>query len=103
MKARRTFHREFKLSLCRDVEEGRISKPRACREHDLSPSVLDRWVERHRRLGDEAFSGGSGFQEPSPEARTRDLEALVGRQALEIEFLKAAIKKGDLLREKKPR
>jgi hypothetical protein len=33
----------------------------------------------------------------------KELEALVGRQALEIEFLKAAIQKGAELREKKPR
>jgi hypothetical protein len=33
----------------------------------------------------------------------KELEAMVGRQALEIEFLKAALEKGAQLRARKPK
>lgn len=101
MRERRSFHREFKLGVCRDVELGVKSKAQLCREHDLSPSVLDHWVEQYQRRGEGAFPNGKGFELPSEQSRMKELEAMVGRQALEIEFLKAAIKKGAELREKR--
>lgn len=101
MRSRRSFHREFKLSVCREVEAGLKTKAQVCREHDLAPSLLDRWFEQFSRRGEEAFPNGREFDVPPEAARTRELEALVGRQALEIEFLKAALKKGAELREKR--
>lgn len=101
MRSRRSFHREFKLGVCREVEAGLKTKAQVCREHDLAPSLLDRWFEQFSRRGEEAFPNGREFDVPPEAARTRELEALVGRQALEIEFLKAALKKGAELREKK--
>jgi len=103
MVSRRSFHRDFKLGLCSEIVDGRLSKARACREHDLSPSMLDRWVEQYRRLGPEAFPNSTGQEQLSQERRVHELEALVGRQALEIEFLKAALKKGAQLRESGPK
>lgn len=101
MRPRRNFHREFKLSVCHDVVSGAKSKAQLCREHDLAPSVLDRWVEQYSRKGEDSFSGASEFEPPSAASRMKELEAMVGRQALEIEFLKAALKKGAELREKR--
>lgn len=100
MRSRRSFNREFKLAVCREIELGLKSKAQLCREHDLSPSVLDRWVEQRRRRGDGAFPGADRVSVPYEADRTKELEALVGRQALEIEFLKAALKKGAELRER---
>ena len=100
MRSRRSFHREFKLGVCREVELGLRTKAQLCREHDLSPSLLDRWFEQYARKGADAFSNAEGYEVPSEAARMKELEALVGRQALEIEFLKAALKKGAELREK---
>lgn len=101
MRSRRSFHREFKLGICREIELGLKSKAQVCREHDLSPTLLDRWTQQYARKGEEAFPNDTGYEGPSEANRMRELEALVGRQALEIEFLKAALKKGAELREKK--
>lgn len=98
MRSRRSFNREFKLAVCRDIELGLKSKAQVCREHDLAPSLLDRWTEQYERKGEEAFPNASGFEAPSEASRMKELEALVGRQALEIEFLRAALKKGAELR-----
>jgi transposase-like protein len=87
---RRSFTREFKLELCQKVEIGQLSKAQACREHDLSPSLLDRWMERYRDKGASAFDG----QKPvSEQARVKELEGSLGRAHLEIEFLREALGK----------
>ncbi|MBZ0212668.1 MAG: transposase, partial [Nitrospirae bacterium] len=56
---RRSFTREFKLDVCRRAESGESSKSRLCREHALSPSMLDRWIEQFRAKGEEAFDGAA--------------------------------------------
>jgi transposase-like protein len=91
---RRSFTRKFKLDVCQKAESGEASKSRLCREHALSPSMLDRWIEQYRAKGDDAFTG-SGWRasSPTPDARIRELEAALGRAHLEIEFLQEAVGK----------
>ena len=102
MVSRRSFRREFKLGICRQVVEGTLTKSRACREHGLSPGVLDRWVDQYKALGDRAFPNSFGSEEEVPESeKVKELEAIVGRLTLENEFLKKFIQKGGLARGKK--
>jgi transposase-like protein len=86
---RRTFTREFKLSLCGQVERGDVTKAAACREHSLSPSLLDRWIAKYEASGQAAFPSG----EVDLENRVKELEASLGRAHLENEFLKEALGK----------
>ena len=91
---RRSFTREFKLDVCRKVESGEMSKSRTCREHSVSNSMLDRWIDQYRAKGEEAFRGDAWRGSvSSPEARIRELEASLGRAHLEIEFMKEALGK----------
>jgi transposase-like protein len=91
---RRSFSREFKLEICQLVESGGSSKSRICREHSLSGSVLDRWLEQYRALGDNAFSGSEWrVHTKDPESRVRELEAALGRAHLELEFMREALGK----------
>ena len=102
MVVRRSYSREFKLGLCAEIAAGHMSKARACREHNLCPSMLDRWVGQYRVRGEDSFpNSGVRSEELLQDQRTKELEALVGRQALEIEFLKAALQKGEELVGKK--
>jgi transposase-like protein len=105
--ARRSFNREFKMSVCAEVIAGRLKKTQACRQHGLSPGLLDRWVDQYKVLGQSAFPNGGEIGLDSCHAtdaqRVKDLEALVGRLVLENDFLKAAVKKGLGPQEKKPR
>ena len=88
----RRFEREFKLEIARRIASGEVSKAQACREHDLSPSVLDRWCAQYKAKGDEAFPrSDSGAVDA--QARIRALENSLGRAHLEIEFLKEALSK----------
>lgn len=87
---RRTFTREFKLGVCQKVKLGQQSKSAACREHSLSPSLLDRWLTQYESKGQGAFN------ESGPvdlERRVKELEASLGRSHLENEFLRDALGK----------
>jgi len=101
MVSRRSYSREFKLGICEEILNGSKTKAQVAREFGLSPGMLDRWVDQFKVLGSNSFPN-SGRGGPGDEAsRMKELEALVGRLTLENEFLKAAVKKGVELREKK--
>ena len=87
---RRSFSREFKLSVCEKVKLGQQTKSAACREHSLSPSLLDRWMAQYESKGHSAF-GENGPVDL--EKRVKELEASLGRAHLENEFLKEALGK----------
>ena len=92
----RKYNRAFKLSVCEAIVLGTKSKAQTCREHALTPSMLDRWVEQYRKLGKEAFPHSLGPGDISHEQHVLELEALVGRLTLENQILKAAMQKGGL-------
>ena len=85
---RRRFTREFKLGVVRQIDLGLKTKAQTCREHGLSPSLLDRWCEKVKEKGEAAFKDP---KEPSPEQRIKELEASLGRAHLELEFMKEAL------------
>jgi transposase len=87
---RRSFTREFKLDVCQKVQSGQSTKSAVCREHSLSPTLLDRWLSQFESKGKTAFSEPSGVD---LERKVKELEASLGRAHLENEFLKEALGK----------
>jgi transposase len=96
---RRTFTREFKLELCEKIRLGQLSKSAACREHSLSPGLLDRWMNQYDAKGNLAFAENGPVD---LERRVKELEASLGRAHLENEFLKEALGKLGILVKKQP-
>lgn len=94
LKQRRKFTPEFKLQVIREIEAGK-TLAQAAREHQLHPTLLGRWQQRHRQYGERAFSGhGHAFTD---EARVADLERMVGRLTMENELLKKALRRLETL------
>ena len=91
---KRTFDREFKLQVARQLVRGEKRLSQLCREHSLCQSLVRRWREQYEAHGELAFAeGGSGpHVERDAEARIAALEAALGRAHLEIEFLRHALK-----------
>ena len=87
---RRTFSRDFKLQVVREVEAGK-SQAQAAREHQLSQNMLSRWCRQHRRYKDKAFSGQG--RPHTDEARIAALERMVGRLTMENDLLKKVLQK----------
>lgn len=96
MVANRKYNRAFKLGVCEAIVLGTKSKAQTCREHALTPSMLDRWVDQFRKLGHDAFPNSAGPGDVSSIQRMHELEALVGRLTLENQILKTVLQKGGL-------
>ena len=65
------------------------------RKHDICRNLIRVWIEKYER-GEYDDDAVEADLLPEYEARIAALERLVGRQALEIEFLKGAQKNGRL-------
>jgi transposase-like protein len=81
---------EFKRQVAQEFLSGETLHGLAKR-HDLSRNLIRIWVEKYEAgaLGDDARAADLVREY---EARVAALERLVGRQALELEFLKGALK-----------
>lgn len=87
MRTRRTFTKEFKLSLLRELELKSMAQ--VCREHSLHSSVIQRWKREYSKNPKEAFNGyGNPWKE---DAKLSHYERLVGQLYAENAFLKKAL------------
>ena len=85
---RRQFTRDFKLHILREIEAG---KPlaQAAREHQLHPTLITKWKQQRARYAEGAFSGRGYIYKD--EARTAELERLIGQLTMENALLKKAL------------
>lgn len=88
MGKRRSFSRDFKVSLLRELENGG-SMAELCRMHAVHPSLLSKWRQEYNANPREAFSGcGNTYK---LEARLAERERLIGELYAETAFLKKAL------------
>lgn len=88
--SRRQFTRDFKLTAVRQLEQG-IPVGEVARALEVNPNVLHRWRREVRQGPGNAFPG-EGKRRWS-EGRVAELERKIGRQALEIDFLKGCLQR----------
>ena len=90
-KAPRTFAREFKRDLCRQIQSGQKRPAQLCREHQLTEGLLLRWRREYETRGEAAFSAKEAA-EASPtallEQKVAQLERFCGQLSLENALLK---------------
>ena len=86
--SRRMFTKEFKLAAVRRLEQG-VAIGEVARGLEVNPNVLHRWRREQQDFGGKAFSGYG--QRRSEEGQLAELERKVGRQALEIDFLRRCL------------
>lgn len=91
MRTYRTYTIAFKREVVAEFLAGHSSLHDLARKHLISRKLIRLWVEKYEagRLDEEALASD---QLAEKEARIEALERLVGRQALEIEFLKGAVR-----------
>ena len=85
---RRRFTREFKLQVVREVEAGK-SPAQAAREHQVHPTLIIRWRKEHLQYAERAFTGNGRLYKD--EARTAELERMIGQLTMENALLKKAL------------
>jgi transposase len=86
--SRRQFTKEFKEAAVRRLELG-ASLAEVARACEVNPNVLHRWKRELRNHGAKAFAGNG--QRRAEEQQVAELERKVGRQALEIDFLRRCL------------
>jgi transposase-like protein len=90
---KRTFERQFKLDICRQLATAEKRIAQVCREHNLCQTLVRRWRDQYDRLGENAWldrePGGS--MECDLAGRITALEAALGRATLENDFLRHAL------------
>ena len=92
----RTFTREFKLELMRQLANGTTQPAQVCREHLLHASLLSRWRKEYCERGEDAFlrhvtAVDTTSTKSLLEARVAELERSAGLLALENQVLKKAL------------
>ena len=88
MKSRRKFTKEFKQTAVRRLQSGQ-SQAEVARALEVHPGDLQRWRLELEERGERAFLGAG--HKRAQESQVAELERKVGRQALEIDFLKRAL------------
>ena len=89
---RRKFSREFKLKVVQAFQS-HVPVAELIRQFDIHPNMVYKWAQEYRVNPTGAFRGGVD-DTTSPavtEARVGELERMVGRLAMENEFLKKAL------------
>lgn len=89
---RRTYTREFKLMVVKQVTQGEKRAAHICREYDLASSVYDRWRQEYLRKGEQAFQERVPATDLNSEQRLLALERFCGQLALENDLLKKALR-----------
>ncbi len=85
---RRTFSREFKIEVIREIEQGK-KQAEVCRKHGLHPVLVNNWRKTYHQYPDTAFQGhGNQYKD---EAKIAELEQLVGKLYVENAFLKKTL------------
>jgi transposase-like protein len=87
-KNRRQFDLEFKQALVDRVLSGRVSQSQACREHSLSTSVVNRWIQQSKAGGLRATPQAVSLREMELERENLKLKEKLAELYLQVEALK---------------
>lgn len=92
---KRTFDREFKLQVVRQLNSGHKRLAQICREHNLCQTLVRRWRDQYEHQGENAWperSSAGPHVAADDKARIAALEAALGRAHLELDFLRHCLR-----------
>lgn len=90
---RRKYTREFKVNVVEAYESGK-SVAELTREYDIHANLVYKWTQEYRNNPTGSFRGSGSVSEVSTaqERRISELEQMIGRLTVEMDFLKKALK-----------
>ena len=91
---KRTFEREFKLQVVRQLQSGEKRLAQICREYNLCQTLVRRWREQYEQKGENAWleQTANSHVASDDKARVAALEAALGRAHLELDFLRHCLR-----------
>lgn len=90
---KRRFNREFKIQVCEEIDQGLKTQAQASREYLIGSNLIGQWMSKYRKDPIGCFVGSGNSIKvgvSANEARTKELEAALGRAVLENKILKDA-------------
>jgi transposase-like protein len=89
MKPKRTLTPEFKFNLVLETFQGEKKIAEIAREYDIHPQLITTWRRIFLREGPKIFANKK--EERKKDHRIEELEKIIGRQTIEIQFLKKVL------------
>lgn len=90
MSKKRIFSGEFKLQVIGEAEAG-IPVAELCRRYELTSGMIFKWRRQLKETPKNPFPGRGSRNRDL--AKIAEMERLIGRQALEVDFLKNALRR----------
>ena len=93
IQSRRSYTRDFKVKIVKQIEAGDTVASLA-RRHQLHPNVIYDWVKQYRQNPDKAFRRRKSEANPEAE-RIAELERKIGQLTMEKNYLKKLMQRLD--------
>ena len=77
-----------KAALLMEIWKGKITMAEACRQHDLTPSQVEEWMNDGKRALENGLKAKPKNDEQLQEAKFKELYAKIGEMTLELEARK---------------
>jgi len=90
---RRTLSPNFKFQVVMEVFQNQQKQVEIARQYDLSPRVISIWKKQFLQRGPQLFAHFN--QDKQKDKKVNELEQLIGRQTIEIQFLKKVLSRLD--------
>jgi len=90
---RRTLTPNFKFQVIMEVLQNQQKQVEIARQYDLSPRVVSIWKRQFIQRAPEVFAHSK--QDQQKDKKVEELEKLIGRQTIEIQFLKKVLSRLD--------
>lgn len=93
---RRIFSEALKVKIVKDIEHNNVSISAVCREYLVCPQTVYNWLNKYSRHLQSGKSlviqmESEQYRSKELEKRVAELEAVVGRKQMEIDFLNKLI------------
>ena len=90
---RKVLSPNFKFQVVMEILQNQQKQVEIARQYDLSPRVVCLWKKQFLRNGPEMFAHSK--EDKQQDKKVEDLEKLIGRQTIEIQFLKKVLSRLD--------
>lgn len=92
----RTFSEELKRKVVRDIEQSKANIAQVCREFGVSHVSVYKWLNKYSSYLKKGAKlvvelNSEGYRSKELENKLKELEAVVGRKQMEIDFLEKII------------
>lgn len=90
---KRVLNPNFKFQVVMEVLQNQQKQVEIARQYDLSPRVVCLWKKHFLEQGPDIFARSN--PDKQKDKKVEELETLIGRQTIEIQFLKKVLSRLD--------